>query len=208
MINYGDFHETKISKIFDNIDFGYSLITVERPLRLKFQITEEREISFLENLPEAFHVFQILKSKFRTEEYLNWNEVFDNCKKIFKKAKESWGVHEKKLFRDVFTEIDPLAEKVILRQKKGANPEYEPDSKLRDFENVPLKDDIDAYMKREVLPFVDDAWIDYSKTKIGYEINFNRYFFEFKQSRKLEVIDKELNDCEKRIMKLLSEVVE
>ena len=70
----------------------------------------------------------------------------------------------------------------ICKDSKG-NPE--PDPELRDYENVPLKEDIQEYMKREVLPHVPDAWVDESKTKMGYEINFNRYFYKYTPPRPL-----------------------
>ena len=74
----------------------------------------------------------------------------------------------------MFTDKDPAAEPVSRRQGTG----FEPDADLRDFENVPLKEDIDAYFKREVLPHVPDAWMDRAKDKVGYEINFNRHFYQ------------------------------
>jgi type I restriction enzyme M protein len=81
------------------------------------------------------------------------------------------------------------------------------DANLRDSENVPLKDDIDAYFRREVLPHVPDAWIDHSKTKVGYEIPFNRYFYRYTPPRPLEEIDGELQQLGREIMELLAEVV-
>lgn len=107
---YGEFKENEHCKIFDNTDFGYRKVTVERP---------------------------VLK---------NGKVVTD----------------------------------------KNGNPK--PDSKLRDSENIPLKEDVDEYMKREVLPHVPDAWIDDSKTNIGYEINFTKYFYQYKPLRSLEEI--------------------
>ena len=76
-------------------------------------------------------------------------------------------------------------------------------SSLRDFENVPLKDDIDTYFEREVRPHVPDAWMDRSKDKVGYEINFNRHFYKYTPPRPLEVIDAELKQAEEEIMRLL-----
>ena len=79
---------------------------------------------------------------------------------------------------------------------------------MRDFENVPLKDDIDAYFEREVRPHVPDAWMDSSKNNVGYEINFNRHFYKYTPPRSLEVIDAELKRAEEDIMRLLREVTE
>ena len=83
----------------------------------------------------------------------------------------------------------------------------EPDTELRDYENVPLREDISAYMAREVLPHVPDAWVDESKTKVGYEINFNRYFYKYTPPRPLEEIEADLKSIEREIGELLSEVI-
>jgi type I restriction enzyme M protein len=82
----------------------------------------------------------------------------------------------------------------------------EPDPDLRDYENVPLNEDIDAYFAREVTPHVPDAWIDRTKTKIGYEIPFTRHFYVYTPPRPLAEIDAELRDLESQIQKLLGEV--
>jgi type I restriction enzyme M protein len=81
-----------------------------------------------------------------------------------------------------------------------------PDPDLRDYENVPLDEDIEAYFAREVKPHVPDAWIDHSKTKVGYEIPFTRHFYVYTPPRPLAEIDAELRDLESQIQKLLGEV--
>ena len=86
------------------------------------------------------------------------------------------------------------------------NPE--PDPELRDYENVPLKEDVTAYMRREVLPHVPDAWVDESKTKVGYEINFNRYFYKYQPPRPLDEIEGNLKKIEAEIAAMLAEVTE
>jgi type I restriction enzyme M protein len=99
---------------------------------------------------------------------------------------------------------------------KGKYQEFEADSALKDFENIPLKEDIASYVKREVLHYVGDAWIDREALdeqdggigKVGYEINFNREFFQYQPPRLLHEIDVELEAVEKRIMGLLWEVTE
>ena len=83
---------------------------------------------------------------------------------------------------------------------------YEADPKLRDFENVPLKESIDDYFNREVVPHVSDAWVDESKTKVGYAINFNRHFYRFTELRSLAEIDEDINAAEEEIIRLLNEV--
>jgi type I restriction enzyme M protein len=82
-----------------------------------------------------------------------------------------------------------------------------PDSDLRDFENVPLKDDIDDYFAREVLPHVPDAWMDRAKDKVGYEISFTRYFYEYAPLRSTEEIAAELLALDEETENLLLEVV-
>ena len=101
------------------------------------------------------------------------------------------------------SERDVTAE--ICRDSKG---NVEPDADLRDNENVPLKEDIQTYFAREVLPHVPDAWIDHSKTKVGYEVNFNRYFYKYVPPRPLEKIDAELESIEAEIANMLKRVVE
>jgi type I restriction enzyme M protein len=98
-------------------------------------------------------------------------------------------------------ERDETAE--ICRDKHG-NPE--PDPELRDTENVPLKESIEAYFQREVLPHVPDAWIDHTKTKIGYEIPLNRHFYRYEPPRPLEEIEADIKTLESEIMALLKEV--
>lgn len=79
----------------------------------------------------------------------------------------------------------------------------EPDSNLRDTENVPLTEDVDVFFKREVLPHAPDTWIDHEKTKVGYEIPFTRHFYAFAPPRSLDVIDAELKECTDRILKMI-----
>ena len=84
-----------------------------------------------------------------------------------------------------------------LKGKQKGKPQ--PDPKLRDTENVPLADDVAAYFKREVLPHAPDAWIDHDKTKVGYEIPFNRHFYVFEPPRPLDAIDADLTRVTDRI---------
>src|SRR5439155_7927757 len=87
-----------------------------------------------------------------------------------------------------------------------ADGQPEPDSELRDYENVPLKETINTFFEREVKPHVPDAWIDESKTKIGYEIPFNRHFYKYTPPRSLEEIQADIKQVERDILKLLAEV--
>lgn len=103
----------------------------------------------------------------------------------------------------------PLREdgKVVVGQKGKAKGKPVPDAKLRDTENVPLAEDVEAYFKREVLPHAADAWIDHDKTKVGYEIPFNRHFYVFQPPRPLEEIDAELKGVISNIQTMLAEVM-
>lgn len=93
--------------------------------------------------------------------------------------------------------------RIVLGEKGKLKGKPQPDSSLRDTENVPLSEDVDVYFKREVLPHVPDAWIDHEKTKIGYEIPFNRHFYVFKPPRELAEIDADLKQCTDRILAMI-----
>lgn len=95
---------------------------------------------------------------------------------------------------------------IILGERGKLKGKPQPDSSLRDTENVPLKEDIQAYFEREVLPHVPDAWIDHDKTKVGYEIPFNRHFYKYVPPRPLEEIDADLKKVSNEIMDLLKEI--
>jgi len=197
---YGRFTENKNAKIFDNTDFGYTRVTVERPLRLRYQMTLDDKARFLDACPHLLDDIQTIDKTLGREPYTDWNDTGKHIRKLLRLR---WKTAEHKLFRDVFTHRDPIAVPVL----RGKN-EYEPDSELRDFENIPLADDIEAYFLHEVLPHVPDAWMDRSKDKVGYEINFNRHFYTYQPPRDLEVIDRELKAVEEEILKLIKEVTE
>lgn len=171
--------ETEQSKIFPNEAFGYHKITVERPLRLK-DIDPEK----------AYYPKEIkaLVAEGKTDE--NGIPVI---RKIHKSGK-----------------ADPL-HGLFGRTIDGKKcvVEYEPDTNLRDTEQVPLLEDggIEAFFKREVLPYVPDAWIDESKTQIGYEVSFTRYFYKPVQMRTLDEIMKDIRAIEKETDGLLKEIV-
>lgn len=93
--------------------------------------------------------------------------------------------------------------KIVLGERGKQKGKPQPDSSLRDTENVPLSEDVEAYFKREVLPHAPDAWIDHEKTKVGYEIPFNRHFYVFEPPRPLEEIDAELKQVTDRILKMI-----
>ena len=198
---YGQFKMNDKSNIFDNEDFGYTRVTIERPLRLRYQMTLDDKSRFLDACPHLLDDIQEIDKKLGRNPLMDWNDVEKKIQKILHIKQSKWKTSEYKLFRDVFTHKDLIAEKV----RKSKN-EFEPDPDLRDFENIPLKVDIDDYFKTEVLPHVSEAWMDRTKDKVGYEINFNRYFYNYIEPRDIQIIDKDLKKVEDEILNLLNSV--
>ncbi len=202
---YGRVGDGEYSKVFDNDDFGYTRVTVERPLRLRYQMTLEDKIRFLDACPHLLDDVQVIDKVLGREPQRNWSAVWSRIQDVLHSRKSRWKATEQKLFRSVFSQKDPEAEPVT---RVGHDEGYEPDADLRNFENVPLKDDVDAYFEREVRPHIADAWMDRNKDKIGYVINFNRYFYKYMPVRQLEEIDADLKRAEEKIVRLLREVTE
>ncbi len=200
---YGRFEEGPRSKIFDNADFGYTRVTIERPLRLRYQMTTDDKARFLDACPHLLDDVQAIDQALGREPRLDWPVTWDEIEALLKQRGSRWKATEQKLFRAVFTLRDAKAEPV---QAGGRGSGFEADADLRDFENVPLTEDVEAYFEREVKPHVPDAWMDRSKDKVGYEINFNRYFYVFTPPRPLAQIDAELKTAEDEILRLLREV--
>jgi type I restriction enzyme M protein len=200
---YGRFEEGERSKIFDNADFGYTRVTVERPLRLRYQMTPEDKARFLDACPHLLDDVQAIDKSIGREPRLAWPATWDEIEALLKKRGSRWRATEQKLFRSVFTQRDAKAMPV---PTGGRGYGFEVDADLREFENVPLKEDVEAYFEREVKPHVGDAWMDRTKDKVGYEINFNRYFYAFTPPRPLAEIDAELKTAEDEILRLLREV--
>ena len=226
------FTDGEYSKIFDTTDFGYRKITVERSLRLNFQASPER-IAHLQQ-QKAFQDLATSKKKnpqekaaeeaegrtqqeamlamlsrlpdtlFKDRPTFDW--VLDSTAKS---AGLKLSPPIRKAILAALSERDEIAE--ICRDKDG-NPEHDPE--LRDTVNVPLKEDIWTFFKREVKPHVPDAWIngatrdhkDGEIGKVGYEINFNRYFYRYQPPRPLAEIEAEIKILERDILELLHEV--
>jgi type I restriction enzyme M protein len=223
---YGEFKEGEYVKIFDNFDFGYRRITVERPLKLNFAVTEER----LARVQEAGPFTGLAVSKKRKDtkaaavDIVEGKKIQDAILKVMRgleplgiiKNREQFISQMKSALKKAGIAVPTLLFKAILMALSerdetadvcvDSKGNLEPDSELRDSENVPFKEDIDKYMAREVLPHVPDAWVDESKTKIGYEININRYFYKHASPRPLEEIDADLRQIEKEIADMLAEV--
>ena len=106
----------------------------------------------------------------------------------------------------ITVERPKLDEKGNIETDRKGNPV--PDADLRDFENVPLKKDIEEYFRREVLPHVHDAWIDNGKTKVGYEINFTKYFYKYKPLRSLEEIKNDILALETETDGMIKQVIQ
>lgn len=255
---HGVLENSQTSRVFDNTDFGYRRITVLRPLRLRFEITDDARERFLDTCPELYDALLAIEDRLGAEAQLDWNIVWAQVQNIVKTlpddqgwAKGGKGTAQRKIFRECFTRVDPDAAPVVATRHKddplGSEDlfpgqtlpdhlktqqlyallglhrdgkkhliEYEPDPALKDSENIPLKEDIVGYFLREVRPYVADAWIDRETVdeqdggigKVGYEINFNRVFFQYQAPRPLHEIDAELAEVESRIMALLREVTQ
>ncbi len=198
---YDPLKQDEHTRVCDNADFGYSRVTVERPLRLRYKMTTDDKARFLDAYPHLLDDVQAIDEALGREPIPDWNTVWEKIQKLLRKRNSRWKMNEQKLFRSVFTQKDTNSEPV--RQGKG----FEPDPELRDFENIPLKEDIDSYFKREILPNIPDAWMDLEKDKVGYEINFNRYFFAYNPPRPLTEIDMDLQKAEEEVQRLLREVI-
>ncbi|MCI4568952.1 class I SAM-dependent DNA methyltransferase [Lysobacter sp. CFH 32150] len=204
---YGDYAPTEHSKIFDTRDFGYSTITVERPLRLNFAVSAERLSRLdtskpLAKLGDDLDALKQALAKLGAKRQWSSREAFlKDAKKTIAAAGVTLAPPQLKALWETLGERDEHAE--ACTDSKGRP---EPDSDLRDTENVPLSDDIQAYFEREVLPHMADAWIDHDKTRIGYEIPFTRHFYQYVPPRPLEEIDTELKALSAEIMELLGEV--
>ena len=190
-------------KIFANADFGYRRITVERPLKLNFQASDDR----LEILKQAQgftrwpeqqqqRILAVLATLDSTRLYKNRDDFL--CALTATGARLT--AAQRKLVVESLSERDETAD--VITNRKG---EPDPDPGLRDCENVPLTEDIDAYFERGVRPHVPDAWIDHSKTKVGYEIPFNRHFYKYIPPRWIEKIDADIDRVSAEIMELLQE---
>jgi type I restriction enzyme M protein len=251
-VKVGEQEEERVcSKIFDNRDFGYLKVSVERPLRLNFQLSPARisrigEEKTFQKLAESkkkdpgtraaeikagkeyqANIMQVINGMQDDTLYRN-RDAFDQLlSKAFRNAGVKIPAPLKKAILSALSERDPEAE--ICTDSKG-NPE--PDTDLRDTELIPLPDSItlplplsydskadnnalvdlvrdhcEAYMKEEVLPHVPDAWIDYSKTKLGYEIPINRHFYVYEPPRELSEIEAEMLALEEDMQHSLKEIV-
>jgi len=219
---YGSNVDSEFVTVFDNKEFGYARITVERPLRLNFAASTER-IARLEE-SKAFAALATSKKKDKAAIKADIEDgkaqqigigtallasalkgVFKNRDKFERLLKTEFKraglVIPAPLYKAILTALSERDETADICTDGKRNPE--PDSELRDFENVPLTEKIEEYFQREVVPHVPDAWIDHSKTRIGYEVNFNRYFYRYEPPRALSEIETELKQIEQDIETML-----
>ena len=201
---YGRFQDEEHSRIYDNVDFGFTRVTVERPLRLRYEMTTDDKARFLDAYPLLLDDVQAIDRSLGREPRQDWNASWESIVGLLRERGSKWKKAEQNLFREVFTRTDPNAAPVL--SARGSR--YMPDTTLRDFENVPLKDDIPSYFEREVKPHVPDAWMDRGRDKVGYEINFNRHFYKYTPPRQLKEIDADLKAAERELLRLLREVTE
>lgn len=204
-----------VSKVFDTTDFGYREIRIERPLRRNFQASSDRiarlrlEKAFLRLTKGEQDAICGALNGIGDTVYRNRDKFETALTKALKSKDAKIGAPIKKLILSSLSERDEDAD--ICNDTNG-NPEADPD--LRDHELVPLKEDWREYVAREVTPFVPDAWVDESYAdardgkvgRVGYEINFNRYFYNYVPPRPLEEIDAEMKALEEEIAGLLKEV--
>lgn len=226
----------KLAQTFDLEDFGYTRIVVERPLRLRFEVTEERLAAFQKS---GFFTGLVLTKKVGNkakEDIRKGQEKQRALLAALAKVKQLCPCLNDRAFiqavndaltfkvtgllitalRAAFGATDESADKVLLKpldedydhDTAEANPGdwYITDSDLRDEERIPLKIDIDAYFAKEVLPYAPDAWMDRSKDKVGYEISFTRYFYEYQPPRALKDILTDLEELDKEADKLQAEL--
>lgn len=223
---YAKFEESELSKIFDNSDFGFRKITVDRPLKLRFEINEETLVAFKNsnqyiNLAVSKKKKEELKKMEEAEGRENQEKLIGSLSKINKvyldreqflkdlKARfKADGIDFVKgaLLKTVWSNIGVRDEDAaVCKNNKGI---AEPDTSLRDTETIPLKEDVEEYFQREVLPHVSDAYIDESTLdKIGYEIPFTRHFYKYEKLRGFEEIMAEVSTLETEIQEGIKKVL-
>jgi type I restriction enzyme M protein len=200
---YSNFVEGEFCKIFDDDDFVYWKVMVERPLRLNFQASAERiecvrqqtafaNFATSRKRKPTEHDAEVAEGKKQQEAILTAVATIDGAvlfknraefSKLLQKAFKKAGLDVKAPFlkapflKAIFAGLSEKDETADICTGAKGNPE--PDADLRDTEQIPFKEDIAAYIKREVLPYAPDAWVDESKTKKGYEIPFTRHFYKY-----------------------------
>ena len=227
----GDGGESVVSRIYPTTHFGFRKITVERPLRLDFQTSPDRTARLDDERAFANLAVSRKKGEGKAKDEEAGRRQQDAIRALLQglsdqpfldraafEAELSRAAAEadlklaapiRKAILSALSERNDTAE--ICRDKEGRP---EPDPELRDTENVPLREDIETFFEREVKPHVSDAWIDTTRRDpqdgnvglVGYEINFNRYFYEYRPPRPLEEIEADIQQVEKDIVAMLQEM--
>ena len=233
-----DFEGSEQSRIFDNRVFGHWKVTVERPLRLLVDLSEDRRERFFDACMEAGEValgdaVHAVADRMGAGPHRDYGAFEAGVKKELgrKGSRATLTIKRKRLLRDGLADRDEKAEPVVKKvygprtgavadpirgrfavEGKRGTPrivEYEPDTQLRDSEQIPLlkAGGIEGFLKREVLPWASDAWYNEKTVKTGYEISFNRYFYKPMPMRPLEEIRAEIRAVEREAAGLLEGVL-
>jgi type I restriction enzyme M protein len=221
------FEETEQSKIFPNEAFGYWKITVERPLRLRVNLSDAARARFRQTCKDAneeplANLVDRVALALGPSPHLDFNAFLAAVEQEANRHNvkdEAAAPVIKKVHKPGKAEPDPLYGRLSADNEGMPHPlqssllprivEYEPDPELRDTEQVPLLEDggIEAFFRREVLPHVPDAWIEKAATKIGSEISFTRYFYKPRPLRTLEEIRSDIEALEKDTEDLLAQIL-
>ena len=186
-----EMEQSKVSMVFDNEEFGYWSVTVERPLRLRVYLDREIPADIFKKADELVVVKNALAEAAKFASLDDWTA-------FAKVTKLKAGVLKK--IRPFITEKDPTAQPV----------DGEADVDLRDTESIPFRYEggIDAFMRNEVLPYAPDAYVDEKKTQIGYEISFTKYFYKPVELRPMEEILESLKALEREANGMMAEIME
>lgn len=228
---YMDFKEGELVKIFNTIDFAFRQITIERPLKLDFKINEERLARLKANKVFAEDNPSKKKGEKREEENKVWQELRSGIYETLESSRDKeWQSREvflkdltsafkahklsvpARFIKIIWQELGERNEEAEICLDSKGNPE--PDTELRDTENVPFGKDIYEYFAEEVKPYAADAWIDESKRdeqdgevgRVGYEIPFTRYFYTYEPPRSVEEIEKDIVEVENELLELLKKL--
>jgi len=231
---FSAFRETENSKIFPNEAFGYSKVTVERPLRLRVDLSEDPRARLRRACTDADDIaladfIDAAASALGAGPHLDFGDFTaaleaEAARRDVKLSAKRWKLLQtslaekderaepvvKKVHKPGKVEADPLRGRyAVTRDRKPCIVEYEADSDLRDTEQIPLLEPggVEAFIRREVLPHIPDAWIEESKTVIGYEISFTRYFYKPEKLRTLGEIRADIEAVERETEGLLGKIL-
>jgi type I restriction enzyme M protein len=156
---------------------------------------------------ELMNNAKLIAEQFGDGLFTNFNDFEEKFDNAAKKKGIKLSAKDKKDITYAITWTDPNAEPVIKKKHKDGSIEYVSDPALKDYENIPLKEDIQTFFEREVIPFASDAWWDKDETRIGYEINFNKYFYQYIPPRNKEEIAADMFALEEETENLLKEIM-